>query len=89
MCEKYVVQVSKRNYRGEWIHETAKRNKAVKLFDKYKSDIIGEFDRNVPYGTKANMSFRYGLNIEEKDRKGNKTIKRYAVDFNGTKELLA
>ena len=88
VCSKYVVEVSKRRYTGEWVHEIAKRNKALKLFEKYKSDIIGEFDRNVKHGTKANMAFRYGLNIEEKDRKGKKIIKRYAIDFNGTKELL-
>lgn len=33
-------------------------------------------------GNKSNMAFRYGENIERKDR-----IQQYAVDFNGTRTL--
>lgn len=87
-CNSLVVEVDKRKYNGEWVHEYCKRQKALKLYNKYQPEILGEFDKNIKYGTKANMAFRYGLNIETKDRKGNKQIKQYAVDFNGTKELI-
>lgn len=42
----------------------------------------------IKYGNRSNMGFRYGLNTEVKNRKGVVEIRQYAVDFNGTKELL-
>lgn len=42
----------------------------------------------IKYGNRSNMGFHYGLNTEVKNRKGIIEIRQYAVDFNGTKELL-
>lgn len=86
-CDSFVVEVSKRRYDGRWVHEVAKRKKALKLYELYCPDIIGDFTRSVKTGNKSNMGFRYGLNTEV-IKNGESTIKRYAVDFNGTKELL-
>lgn len=86
-CGSWVVELGKRNYDGQWVYESAKRKKAVKLFRENENSIIGDYIVSVKYGNKSNMGFRYGLNTEiVKD--GESTIKRYAVDFNGTKEVI-
>lgn len=87
ICDSLVVDIAKKYYNGFWVHEYAKRKKAQKLYNKYESDIIGDFSRNIKYGNKSNMGFRYGLNVET-IKNGKSTIKVYSVDFNGSKELL-
>jgi hypothetical protein len=87
-CNSFVVEISKKYYNGRWVHECAKRKKAQKLYNKYKSDIVGEFQKNIKYGNKSNMGFRYGLNTEV-IKNGKTTVKVYSVDFNGTKELIS
>ena len=86
-CDKFVVEVFNKDFKGNWSMFMAKKGKAVKLFDRFSSSIISK-DAAIKYGNRSNMAFRYGQNIEARDRKGKKIIKRYAVDFNGTKELL-
>ena len=85
-CDKFVVEVYKKNYKGKWSSFQAKKRKALRLFEQYASNIVNR-DSSIKYGNRSNMAFRYGLNIEA-NQKGKKIIKRYAVDFNGTKELL-
>ena len=80
--------MSKRNYSGRWTFETAKRKKALRLYNEYKSDIIGNVQKNVKQGNRSNMGFRFGENVEIKNCKGEKLIRQYAVDFNGTRELM-
>lgn len=87
-CGSWVVEVGKRDFSGRWIIETAKRKKALKLYNEHKSDIIGDFYKDIKHGNHSNMGFRYGENVEVKNRKGEKSIRQYAVDFNGTRELL-
>ena len=86
-CNAFVVEVNKRHFDGRWVTELAKRKKALKLYEQYCPDIIGIFERTIKTGNKSNMGFRYGLNTEV-IKNGESTIKRYAVDFNGTKELI-
>lgn len=86
-CNAFVVEVSKRRFNGQWVTEFAKRKKALRLYELYYPDIIGNFERNIKTGNKSNMGFRYGLNTEV-IKNGETTIRRYAVDFNGTKELI-
>ena len=86
-CNSFVVEISKKYYNGRWVHEYAKRKKALKLYEKYKNDVIGEFSKNIKYGNKSNMGFRYGLNTEI-IKNGKSIIKVFAVDFNGSKELI-
>lgn len=67
----------------------SKRKKALKLFNDYQKDIVDKMIAGkIKYGNRSNMGFRYGLNTEVKNRKGVVEIRQYAVDFNGTKELL-
>ena len=87
-CNAFVVEVNKRHYDGHWVHEVAKRKKALRLYESYCSDIIGNFARNIKSGNKSNMGFKYGLNIET-IKNGKSTIKQYSVDFNGEKELVS
>ena len=87
-CGSWVVEVGKRDFSGRWIIETAKRKKALRLYNEHKSDIIGDFYKDIKHGNHSNMGFRFGENIEIKNRKGEKSIRQYAVDFNGTRELL-
>lgn len=87
-CGSWVVELGKRDFSGRWIIETAKRKKALKLYNEHKPDIIGDILKNVKHGNRSNMGFRFGENVEVRDRKGETHIKQYAVDFNGTKELL-
>jgi len=86
-CNSFVVQIDKRRYNGTWTSETAKRKKALKLYEQCSPDIIGNFEKNIKSGNRSNMGFRYGLNTEV-IKNGESTIKVYAVDFNGTKELI-
>jgi len=86
-CNALVVEISKRLFDGRWVTEIAKRKKALKLYEQYCPDIVGVFEQNIKTGNKSNMGFRYGLNTEVV-KNGESIIKRYAVDFNGTKELL-
>ena len=58
-------------------------NRLEKFITKAKN---GEFSLEKPIkkiGTKANMSFVYGENIEKKDK-----IIQTAVDFNGTRKIV-
>ena len=89
-CGAWVVEVCKKNWDGSWHYEKAKRKKALKLFNTYKGDIIEDMIAGrIRHGSQSNMGFRYGYNVEVKNCKGKVTeIRRYAVDFNGTKELL-
>lgn len=89
-CGAWVVEVCKKNWDGRWSYEKAKRKKALKLYNTYRGDILEDvIAGRIKYGNHSNMGFRYGYNVEVKDRKGVVTdIRRYAVDFNGTKELL-
>lgn len=87
-CGSWVIEVGKRGYDGRWTYETAKRKKAAKLFKENESSILGDYITTIKTGNKSNMGFHYGINIEiTKD--GESIIKRYSVDFNGTKELLS
>lgn len=84
-----MVTLCKRDYSGAWVYETAKRKKALRLFNENKSSIIGGYIRSIKYGCRSNMGFRYGEYVEAKRYKTEKErFKQYAVDFNGTKELL-
>jgi len=86
-CNSWVVTICKRNFDGHWSYLTAKRKKALKLYNDHKADIIGGLQRNIKYGNRSNMGFRFGENKEFKT--GNKKVfRQYAVDFNGTKELI-
>jgi len=67
---------------------TAKRKKALKLYNDNKSDIIGGIQQNIKFGNHSNMGFRYGENKEVRITKDRTEIRQYAVDFNGTKELI-
>ena len=88
-CGNFVVTVCKKDYDGHWTYETAKRKKALRLYEENKASIIGDYIRSLKYGCKSNMGFRYGEYSESKRYKTEKErFKQYAVDFNGTKELL-
>ena len=87
-CGVWVVTICKKDYNGNWTYETAKRKKALNLFNQHKPDIIGDIIKNIKYGNHSNMGFRYGENVEIRNCKGEKSIRQYAVDFNGTKELI-
>lgn len=87
-CGSVVVEVYNLDWKGEVSLKTYKREKAIKIYEKLEPSITGDYYGNIKYGTKANMGFCYGDNREIHDTKGNIVeIRRYAVDFNGTKEL--
>lgn len=86
-CGNRVVTVCKKTYTGNWIYETCKRKKAQKLFEENKSSIIGGLIKNFRTGNKSNMGFRYGDNVEIR-KKDKIEHRQYAVDFNGTRELV-
>ena len=86
-CGSFVVQIDKRRFDGTWASEIAKRKKALKLYNEYKSNILGDYNRHIKQGNRSNMGFRYGLNTEV-IKNGKTTVKVYSVDFNGTKELI-
>lgn len=88
-CGVWVVTLCKRDFTGRWFYETAKRKKALSLFNQHKADIIGDVIKSIRYGNRSNMGFRYGENKEYKDRNGMTAgIRQYSIDFNGTKELI-
>ena len=83
----WVVTLCKRDFSGNWTYQTAKRKKALRLYNENKADIIGDLIKSVKYGNRSNMGFRYGEN-KELQKNGKRFIKQYACDFNGTKELI-
>ena len=84
-CNNPVLEIHKRTFKGEWFCETLKRKKAIRLYNQIQKEIISELiPGKIPKGTKSRMGFRYGENRQRRDG----TIDRYAVDWNGTKELL-
>lgn len=88
-CGVWVVTLCKRDYSGHWTYETAKRKKALSLFNQHKSDIIGDIIKTIRYGNRSNMGFKFGENKEYRNRNGVLSgIKQYSIDFNGTKELI-
>lgn len=87
-CGTFVVEVCKRNLSGEWTFECAKRKKALKLWNCYKSDIIGNLVKSIRYGNHSKMGYRYGENVEVRTKKNEYRVQQYAIDFNGTKELI-
>lgn len=87
-CGAFVVTVCKKDYNGNWTFETAKRKKAVKLYNSFAADIIGGYIKGVKYGNRSNMGFRYGVNKSVKTKNKKTELRQYAVDFNGTKERI-
>lgn len=87
-CGAFVAELRKRNFEGKWTIEYAKRKKALRLYEENKNDIVRDLISKVKHGNKSNMGFRYGENVEVKSKDGSVEIRHYAVDFNGTKELL-
>ena len=89
-CSSFVVEVCKLNYDGTWEIEKGKRKKAQNLFAQYQNRIIDNLSNSrIKHGSKSNMGFRYGKNVEVKNCKGKVThIRRYAVDFNETASLI-
>lgn len=88
-CGVWVVTLCKRDYSGRWTYETQKRKKALNFFNQHKADIIGDIIKNVKFGNRSNMGFRYGQNKEYKNKNGKVDgVKQFAVDFNGMKELI-
>lgn len=83
----WVVTLCKKDYSGNWTYETAKRKKALKLYNDHKADIIGGYIKNIKYGNRSNMGFRFGENVEVRI-KDKIEVRQYAVDFNGTRELV-
>lgn len=86
-CGCFVVTLCKRDFKGNWTYLTAKRKKAVKLFNDNKASIIGGI-QSVKFGNKSNMGFRYGVNKSVKTKNKKTELRQYAVDFNGTKERV-
>ena len=76
--------MSKRDFKGKWTSVREKGKKALRLYDDNIPDFISNLEKEVKKGNRTNMGFRYGENVEVRG----KFIKQYAVDFNGTKELV-
>lgn len=87
-CLNWVVQLTQyRYFDNKRLIETYKKRRALKKYNEFRQEIDFK-QENVHYGTKANMSFRYGENKEVRD-KDNEIIKikQISVDFNGVKRL--
>lgn len=82
-CGCFTVEVITKDYDGRTRLDVYKRKKAVRFYEDNKHSITSEYISGVKHGNKSNMAFKYGLNVETKDG-----IRQYAVDFNGTKELI-
>lgn len=83
-----IVEIYKLDHDGRVSSKIIKKEKAKKIYKKLQSEIIGDYFGRIKYGTKANMGFRYGDNREIHNHLGEVIeIRRYAVDFNGTREL--
>lgn len=89
-CGAMIVEIGKKDYAGHWTYDKAKRKQALRLFNDNKEFITDSLTTTrIKHGNKSNMGFRYGKNVAVKNCKGEYAeIRRYAVDFNGTAELI-
>lgn len=85
-CNNFVIEIYKKNFKGQWFCEAAKRKKAVKLYESIKNDIVNNLvPGEVKQGTKAKMNCIYG---ENKMSKKQDKVLHFAVDFNGVKKYV-
>ena len=82
-CNVFVVSLKTKDFDGHISTVTAKRKKAINLYNALKPDIITGYRKNIRQGNRSNMAFIFGLNIQKGE-----TISQYAVDFNGEKKLI-
>lgn len=88
-CGSMIVEIHQLNWKGEVSSKVFRREKARKIYERLEPAITGDFYGKIKYGTIANMAWRYGDNREIHNRLGEVVeIRRYSIDFNGTKELI-
>lgn len=84
-----IVEIHQLNWKGEVSSKVFRREKARKIYERLEPAITGDFYGKIKYGTKANKAWRYGDNRKIHNRLGEVVeIRRYSIDFNGTKELI-
>ena len=90
ICKKQVCLVTKRKIKTNSIITIKKIGEIVPEFLRELSkDVL--YSRNEINKMKFNskpFGWRYGINKEKTDKKGNKTIEQYAKDFYGNTELV-
>ena len=83
-CNSWIVELIEQRYDGKRFITRATKSKALKLFNKYESEINkSAITRRIKQGNKSNMAWRYGLTVPIKNG-----YNVYAVDFNGTRERI-
>lgn len=90
ICNKHVAILTQRNVKTNSFLTIKKVGECAISFAKelikeivYSKNAINKMKfRPKPYG------WRYGLNKEKKDKKGNTYVEQYAKDFYGNKELV-
>ena len=91
-CNNLVAQVYSLRPDNTWDIKTWKKNKAQKVIDYLKPDVLNKYVSGKINGTYSNMNWKYGVTKAIKVKKKNQTItifKDYSVDFNGVKKEIS
>lgn len=80
-CDCWIVELIEQRYDGKKFITRETKTKALKLFNKYKSEINNQASpKKIKQGNKSNMAWKYGVTVPVKNG-----YNVYSVDFNGTR----